>query len=104
MRRRLRYAIAPVFCASLMVYAGYHFFEGERGLKAWWALNQEIDETVRELRDVRAARERLEARVTLLREDSLDLDMLEERVRLMLSRGRQGEIVVLYERPIADPH
>lgn len=83
-----------------MGYAGYHFVEGERGIKAWWSVDQQIEEAERERDTVLAERERLEARVRLLREDSLNSDMLDERVRRILNYGREGELVILYERPL----
>lgn len=99
-RRRSRSVIWPVICALLMVYYGYHLLEGERGLKAWWRLNQEIAIASGTRDDVKAERIRLATRVSLLRKDSLDADLLGERARRMLNVMRRDEIVIFYDRPL----
>jgi hypothetical protein len=41
----------------------------------------------------------MERRVALLSPQSLDLDMLEERARIVLNYGRESEVVVLVSPP-----
>jgi len=81
---KLRQVMVPLLGATLMVYFGYHVLQGDRGLIAWWNLRYEIERTDMALFEVTAEKEALERRVSLLRPESLDRDMLEERARIML--------------------
>lgn len=93
-RRRARHAIGPLAGAAAVAYFGFHMVQGDRGLIAWWHLNQEIAKAEATLQQVSAERIELEHRVSLLRPDSLDPDMLEERARLMLNVGRADERII----------
>lgn len=101
-RHRGRYAAGRVLCVCIMVYAGYHAYEGERGLKAWWRVTGELDAARAEQSKAKAERDRLGHRVGLLRRESLDTDMLDERVRLMLNLARPDEIIILYGDKLTD--
>lgn len=85
LKRRIRHGYVSVFGAALVAYFGYHAIQGDRGLVAWWKLRYEIEQTQAERDQVAAQRQTLEHRVSLLRPESLDPDMLEERARVMLS-------------------
>jgi cell division protein FtsB len=94
-RRRARHVVGPFLGLTLVVYFAYHTVQGNRGLLAWWQLNQEIkqaEETLAQLDEVRGG---LEHRAQLLRPEHLDPDMLEERARLMLNMGRDDEVIIL---------
>lgn len=67
---------------------------GGRGLIAWVHLKNEIVKAEEILAEIRARKESLESRVSLLRPESLDPDMLEERARIMLNMGRPDERVI----------
>lgn len=92
-RRRARHAIGPFLGAAAVVYFGFHAVQGDRGLIAWWNLNQEIAKAEAVAQRVAAEKSELENRVRLLRPDSLDPDLLEERARL-LNLGRPNEKIV----------
>jgi cell division protein FtsB len=98
-RRRGRAVVGPFLGLTAVVYFAYHTVQGDRGLLAWWRVNQEIkqaEETLSQLEDVR---DNLDHQARLLRPDHLDADMLEERARLMLNMGRDNEVVILRPRP-----
>ncbi len=80
--------------AAAVAYFGFHVVQGDRGLVAWWHLRQELAKVQVEAQVVAAQRAELENRVSLLRPESLDPDMLEERARLMVNMGRPGDQVV----------
>ncbi|MBW7849041.1 MAG: septum formation initiator family protein [Rhodospirillales bacterium] len=80
--------------ALTVIYFGYHTIQGDRGLLAWWHLRHEVQQADAELQRIVAVRQALEHRASLLRPDNLDLDMLEERARVMLNAGRSDEIVI----------
>ena len=94
LRSRMREVVWPIVGVSAMSYFAYHAVEGDRGLVSWWRLNHEV-EIARSLKqEVAAERAALERRVRLLSPASLDPDMLDERVRMMLNYTRPNEIVV----------
>lgn len=93
-KRRARKAAGPLVGAAALVYFAFHVVQGDRGLLAWWHLRHEIVKSESELQAVSSQRAELEHRVALLRPESLDPDMLEERARLMLNVGRPNERVI----------
>lgn len=100
-RRRFAQIVVPVLGLGALAYLGYHFFEGERGLKASWSVEQRLAKAAAERKALTAERQRLEARVALLREDTLDPDMLDERLRLMLNLVQPNDVVILFSKPLA---
>ena len=92
--RKARQVLGPLMGAALMAYFAYHAVQGDRGLIAWWNLRYEIEKTDYELANVTAEKAALEHRVSLLRPESLDRDMLEERARLMLGALNPDDLFV----------
>ncbi|MDX2143966.1 MAG: septum formation initiator family protein [Rhodospirillaceae bacterium] len=92
--RKARQVLGPLMGAAVMVYFGYHAVQGDRGLIAWWNLRFEIERTEASLREVTAAKQAIAHRVALLRSESLDPDMLEERARVMLGAVHPNDIIV----------
>lgn len=97
-KRRARKAAGPLAGAAAVAYFAFHVVQGDRGLIAWWHLRQEISKAQSELQVASAERAELEHRVSLLRPESLDPDMLEERSRLMLNVGRPNERIIPLEK------
>ena len=96
--RQARQIVAPVLGISLLTYFAYHAIQGDRGLFAWMALNQQLKQT-RALADaVATQRGELENRVSRLSNASLDSDLLDERVRSMLNLARGDEVVIMLPR------
>ena len=94
-RARARYVIGPVLGICAVGYFAFHVVHGDRGLIAWWDIKQRVTAAKGALAQSQAEREKLEKRVRLLNPGSLDLDMLEERARLMLNYGHVNDIVIL---------
>lgn len=101
--RRLPGISAQLLLACLVAYFGYHAVEGEHGLNSWWRLSQKLDLAQAALGVLKSQRGTLEARVALLRPDSLDPDMLEERARAILNFGRPDDVVILLPKGNAKP-
>jgi cell division protein FtsB len=101
LRRRFGVIIVPVLGLGALAYLGYHFFEGERGLRASWSVEQRLARAEAERKALAAERKRLEGRVGLLREESLDRDMLDERLRQMLNLVQANDIIIIYAKPLA---
>jgi len=93
-KRRLAQVAWPMLGACLAGYFVYHAVQGDRGIVAWMQLNQQIRVAETELDKTDAERERMEQRVALLSNSSLDLDMLEERARVMLNFAHSDDLVI----------
>jgi cell division protein FtsB len=94
-RRQAGQVVVPVLGIALLAYFAYHAIQGDRGLFAWMALNQQLKQTHALADAVAAQRAELENRVQRLSSASLDPDLLDERVRAMLNYARQDEVVIM---------
>lgn len=83
---------------GLFFYFAYHLMHGDRGYFAWKGLEKKLATAESRYEDKLAERVALENRVRLLRPDSLDLDMLDERARVVLGFVKPNEIVVVSSR------
>ncbi len=93
-KRRLAQVTWPMLGACLAGYFVYHAVQGDRGIVAWMQLNQQIRVAEDELAKTDAERQEMEQRVSLLSNSSLDLDMLEERARVMLNFAHPDDLVI----------
>ena len=73
-----------VLAALLIGYFGVNAYTGNHGLRARQDLDQQIAELTVELGQAKAEREQWQRRVALLKSDSIDPDMLDERARALL--------------------
>jgi cell division protein FtsB len=101
LKRRLAQVAWPMLGACLAGYFVYHAVQGDRGIIAWLQLNQQIRAADAELARTDADREAAEQRVALLSNSSLDLDMLEERARVMLNFSHPDDLVIFLNQPKA---
>ncbi|MHA1599204.1 MAG: FtsB family cell division protein [Alphaproteobacteria bacterium] len=92
---RVRQVALPVALFCLVAYFGYHAVQGERGLLAWLSVNQELAQARATQTALAETRANLQRRVVLLRPDSLDRDMLDERAHAILNFGRKDEVIIL---------
>ena len=92
--RKARQVLGPLMGAAVMVYFGYHAVQGDRGLMAWWQLRFEIERANIDLATGSAQKKLIEHRVALLRPESLDRDMLEERARIMLGAVSPKDLII----------
>jgi cell division protein FtsB len=101
LRRRAHLVLGPIVGIALTGYFAYHLVEGERGFKAWLRLNREIRTATANLEAVRAQRAALDLRVSNLRPEHVDPDLLDERIRATLNLVSPDDIVIM--QPAA-PH
>jgi cell division protein FtsB len=101
-QRRLKSLAAQLLGACLAGYFIYHAVQGDRGILAWLRVNQQLEAAQQELTRSTADRAALEQRVALLSNSSLDLDMLEERARIMLNFSDPDDIVI-FAAPSKNP-
>jgi len=97
-RKRLRsfftalglYAVAALFVG----YFALNAFSGNHGLRAKQQLDQQIVEFAAELRGAQVERAEWERRVSLLRSERLDPDLLDERARAELHYVHPREVTI----------
>ena len=101
---RLTSLIFPLLACGAAGYFAYHLQIGDHGLAARSELQGRKDVLEGELAGLKEVRQRLERDVSLLRPESLDPDMLDERARAILNLANQDDLVMLKRRPlVADP-
>ena len=83
------YAIA----AAIVGYFGVNAYTGKYGLNARQELDQEIIALTSELMRLKQERAEGERRVSLLRSDRVDPDMLDERARYQLDYANPRDLV-----------
>jgi cell division protein FtsB len=107
-RTRLRAVLTALglytVAALIIGYFGLSAYTGAHGLKAKQDLTQQQASLTREIERTRAERLELEHKVSLLRSDNLDPDMLDERARAILNLAHPDDLVMLKRRqPAPDP-
>jgi cell division protein FtsB len=93
-RKRARALAGPVLGILLTGYFGYHLVEGDRGLRAWMQLSQELRQAKEQLAVVSEKRAELQRRVAHMRSDKVDPDLLDAQIRKTLDVLRPDEIVI----------
>ena len=78
-------ALGLYMLAGLLIgYFAVNAYTGNRGLRARQDLDQQIAALTGELAEAKAERESWERRIKLLKSDSIDPDMVDERARQLL--------------------
>ena len=93
-KRKTGALIVPAIAAAFLSYFGYHAFQGEFGIYAKYAFEERIVALNEKLEAVRGQRSELEHRVKLLRDGSLEKDMLDEYARRALNLAHEDEIII----------
>jgi cell division protein FtsB len=88
-----------LLAALLIGYFGVNAYTGERGLRARQDLNQQIATLTTAIDEAKAERTQWERRVGLLKSDSLDPDMLDERARALLDFADARDLTLMRKRP-----
>jgi cell division protein FtsB len=102
-RRRLHTLITAAGlyagAALLIGYFAVNAYTGNRGLRAQQELDQEYAELARELEQLKQERRYWQHRVELLKAESLDPDMLDERVRAINNYLDPQDVTLILKRP-----
>jgi cell division protein FtsB len=96
-RKRLKQSVAPTICIALAAFFVYHAFQGDRGVLAMNRLNAEIELAKLALAKSDKKRQHLENRVSLVRPDGVDRDLLSELARQQLGMVHPDDIVIFYD-------
>ncbi len=91
---KIRPLLLPLYCLFILGYFAFHAVEGDYGLFALGKLKERVASLDAELTEIRAAREQLERHVALMRPESLDRDMIDERAREALNMADAKDIVI----------
>ena len=92
---KVRPLVVPTVCPLLLAYFGYHAVEGDYGHHALQKLKAREIDLSGQLARLKDERRTLDRRVSLMRPESLDPDMIEERARRTLNVARAGDIIIL---------
>ena len=85
--------------AAVIGYFGVNAYSGNRGLRAKQDLDQQITQLTAELATLKAERSAWEHRVSLLKPESIDADMLDERARALLDYADPRDLTLRLKRP-----
>jgi cell division protein FtsB len=94
-KRRAHFVLGPIIGIALTGYFFYNLIEGEHGLIRWLSLTREIRAENANLESVRGQRQALDLRVSNLKPDHVDPDLLDEQVRATLNLVAPDEIVIM---------
>lgn len=101
-RTRLRAVLSALglytVAALIIGYFGLSAYTGAHGLKAKQDLAQQQTSLMADIERTRAERIELERKVSLLRPDNLDPDMLDERARAMLNHLHPRDLTLLLRK------
>jgi cell division protein FtsB len=96
--KRAKQLAVPLLCVSALGYFLFHTIQGDRGVMAWLMLKQELRMADAKLAGLEAERLTLANRVQRLSPQTLDPDLLDEEVRLMLNLAAEDEVVIMRDR------
>jgi cell division protein FtsB len=94
-RALLRQLALLVGAAAAITYFGFHAFGGDHGIMAQRHYDEQKEQLSNELDQLQRERRGLERRIALLKADSIDPDVLEEKSREMLGLTNRDDVVVL---------
>lgn len=91
-RRSICFAFINI---CVMAYFGYHVIIGDHGLLSRWRLADEVSQLQADVQELKSRRAKLKNKVSLVRPESLDPDMLDERARGILNLAHPNDITIL---------
>ncbi|MBC6404253.1 MAG: septum formation initiator family protein [Rhodospirillales bacterium] len=80
---------------GVFAYFAFHFVQGERGVRAYAKLGQELEAAWAEEASLRDDLQIARDRVNALSAKSLDPDLLEERAQAVLNYARPKEVMII---------
>lgn len=102
-RKRLRTILTAlglyVGAALIIAYFGINAYTGRLGLRAKQDLDRQYAALSAELSQLRSERAEWQHRVKLLKSDSIDPDMLDERARVVLHYLEAREVTLMLKQP-----
>jgi cell division protein FtsB len=84
-----------LLAAALIGYFGLNAYTGDHGLRAREQMDKQIATLTNDLAQASAERDTLQRRIKLLKSDSVDPDMLDERARQLLDYADPHDLVLM---------
>lgn len=95
LRRIVRSLCLYVGAVGAIAYFGFHAFNGNHGILAQRQYGAQKAELTAELNLLQAQRQKLEKQLALLKSDSLDPDILDEKARANLGLAHAHDVVIM---------
>ncbi|PWL17837.1 cell division protein [Falsochrobactrum shanghaiense] len=90
--------VLPVLTIAFLSYFGFHAYHGEFGLYSRIQLEEQKSLLTQQLEKITAERAAMEKRVALLRDGSIEKDMLDEQARRGLNLSHPDEMTIIISR------
>jgi cell division protein FtsB len=87
-----------LLAAALIGYFGLNAYSGDHGLRAREQMDKQIASLTEQLAQATAERDAWQRRIKLLKSDSVDPDMLDERARELLDYADAHDLVLMTPR------
>lgn len=94
--------VVTCVCCALLGYFGWHAYKGPRGFPHRDNLVMKVASLKNKYEDMQARREKLESKVSLLRPESIDPDLLDELARGNLELAKPTDVVAFTPRQISE--
>lgn len=85
-----------VFGFLFSLYFGYHLMNGKRGISAYRQLSKEVAQLELINRELEDQKRTIENKIAGLSSSKLDLDLLDESARVVLSMAKEGEYIIYW--------
>ncbi len=89
-------SVRPFIMVALFVYLIFHALNGNHGIYAYLQERNKLHIQTVQLHELQQETAQLAQQITNLSDDSLDLDLLEERARIVLGYAKKDEIIYIY--------
>jgi cell division protein FtsB len=87
--------VVPVLSVVLTAYFAYHAWSGRYGIESMRRLEEDSVQLEFELAAIKLRRQSLEAKVMLLRDGTIERDMLDEQARNALNVIKADELAIM---------
>lgn len=94
-KRKTGALIVPAIAAVFLAYFGFHAWHGQYGLYSKYELENRVAILQARLDRLQAERKRMDHRVGLLKDGTLEQDMIDEQARRALGVARADEVIIL---------
>ena len=91
----MRFSFVLTLCLLSVTYFTYYTIQGDRGLRNWIRLSNDIEKLEVRLGKSQSEIDRLNQRLALVNYDTTDRDMMDEQVRRMFVYLKAGEFRLL---------
>jgi cell division protein FtsB len=90
-------SVLNIVVLLLICYFVFHSIYGSKGIISYFKLQAQLNNQHQKLAALRAERLEIENGTKLLRDDSIDQDMLDEKIRTVLGLSQSNEKIVKIE-------